>query len=284
MVHAINHDVRASLRLTEGERWTAQALRGLRRDEYRPAAWLRFVRISLERSRATRRARPALARQARAWGTSGALAWVIAARAARRAGGGVRLRPVAGLCWWLAVWQMLDWHLGMVEGRDGRSHARLAPADGLSLVRFWLVPVVPAVARSPAGLPAVIAAGGVTDWLDGALARRHGPTRLGEDLDTTADLAFFAMVALSARAADRIPPLAFWALGARQALGLALSLGTFFGRARRPAISARRWGAVPRVAGLAICAAGRPRPGTALLVIGCLVPPQQLSRAAFQSR
>ncbi len=288
MVHLTDHDAErayraarpySSRRLTEGERWTAQALWALRRDEYRPAAWLRFVRTSLERSNATRRARPALARQARAWGASGAVAWAIACRASRGVGG-VRLRPVAGLLWWVAVWQMLDWHLGMAEEGDGRPRARLSPADALSLVRFWLVPVVPGVAGSPVGLPAVIAVGGLTDWLDGALARRVGRTRLGEDLDTTADLAFFATVALSAHAADRITPLGFWALGARQASGLALSLGTVFGAGRRPAMRARRWGAVPRVAGLAMCASGRPRAGTALLMIGCLVPPVAQPRFA----
>ena len=60
--------------LTEGERWTADALAELRRGGYRTGAWLTFLGDSLERSRATRRSRPLLARQARAWGGFGALA------------------------------------------------------------------------------------------------------------------------------------------------------------------------------------------------------------------
>jgi len=34
---------------------------------------------------------------------------------------------------------MLDWHLGMAEGGDGRPRERLSPADAITLARFWLV-------------------------------------------------------------------------------------------------------------------------------------------------
>ena len=101
---------------------------------------------------------------------------------------------------------MLDWHLGMAEGGDGVARSRLAVADAVTLARFWLVPALPAAARSGAGL--------------------------------------------------------------------ALSLTAVFGRARRPAIRARPWGALLRVAGLALCAAGRERAGTPMLVAGCAVPPR----------
>jgi phosphatidylglycerophosphate synthase len=168
---------------------------------------------------------------------------------------------------------MLDWHLGMAEGGDGEPRDRLARADAVTLARFWLVPSVPALARSPTGLPAVILIAGVTDWLDGALARRDGRTRLGRDLDTTADLAFLTTAALSARASGRITRLGFRALAGRYAIGVAVSLAAVFGRARRPAIRARPWGALLRTAGLAISTAGLARTGTAVLLCGCLVPP-----------
>ncbi|MBA3263315.1 MAG: CDP-alcohol phosphatidyltransferase family protein, partial [Thermoleophilaceae bacterium] len=187
---------------------------------------------------------------------------------------------LAGLAWWLTVWQMLDWHLGMAEGGDGRPRARLSPADAVTLARFWLVPALPAVARDAALLPAVVVLGGVTDWLDGAVARRHGRTRLGRDLDTTADLAFLTTAAISAHRAGRLPRHGLAALLARHGIGLGLSLGAVFGRTRSPAIRARPWGAVLRVGGLALCTAGRPRVGTLLLVGGCLVPP----RSAAPSR
>jgi phosphatidylglycerophosphate synthase len=185
-----------------------------------------------------------------------------------------RPRATVGLGWWLLVWQMLDWHLGMAEGGDGQPRERLSAADGVSLVRFWLVPVLPAARYSRAGLPAVIVAGGVTDWLDGALARRYGRTRLGRDLDTTADLALIVTAATSARGSGRLTPAAFTALAARYTSGVVVSIVAVFGRGRRPAIPARPWGALPRTIGLAMCAAGQRRTGTAMLVVGCLVPPR----------
>src|SRR5947209_17404628 len=121
--------------LTDGEQWTADALAALRRDGYRPKAWRRFLGRSLGRSRETRRARPQLARQAEGWGVSGAIAWLAACRATRSVSA-VKPRPLVGLAWWLAVWQMLDWHLGMAEGGDGQPRARLSPADAVTIARF----------------------------------------------------------------------------------------------------------------------------------------------------
>jgi phosphatidylglycerophosphate synthase len=169
---------------------------------------------------------------------------------------------------------MLDWHLGMVEGADGGPRDSLSPADAVTLSRLWLVPALPSLTGSASGLPVAIAIGGITDWLDGALARRRGPTRLGRDLDTNADLAFLTAAAVSARAAGRLTRLGFWALAARHGIGLWSALTAVFGRARRPAIRARRWGAVLRLGGLAVCAGGRSRTGTVVLVTGSLVPPR----------
>lgn len=269
--------------LTDGELWTAGTLNDLRRGGYKPGAWLAFLGSSLERSRATRAQRPALARQAAWWGAGGGCAWTAACFAERRRSER-RLSLAGGLAWWLAVWRMLDWHLGMAEGGDGVPRSRLSSADAMTLARFWLVPAVPASARAgDAALPAVIALGGATDWLDGVLARRCGRTRLGRDLDTTADLAFFSVAAIAARRARRLSRLGAWAFGLRHAGGLALSLAAVFGRARRPAIRARPWGALLRVGGLALCAAGWEKAGTPILVAGCAVPPRStaphLSRA-----
>lgn len=259
--------------LTGGERWTAQELAKLRRRRYRPGAWVAFLGSSLERSAVSRRARPGMARQARRWGTGGAIAWVMACVAAREHDD-LELRPVSGLLWWLSVWRMLDWHLGMAEGGDGRPRPALSPADAITLARFWLVPVAQGVARSPRGLPTIILAGGLTDWLDGKVARSRGRTRLGRDLDTTADLAFLTTTALAARSAERIAPLGFWVLLGRHSVGAVLALGAVFGRARRPAIRARPWGAALRIGGLAISTAGASRSGAVLLAAGSVIPPR----------
>ena len=259
--------------LTDGERWTVEALFQLRRCGYRPAAWMRFIRKSLQRSAQARNARPQMARQADRWGAVGAAGWLATCHLARDRPG-LSINRAAGLLWWLSVWRMLDWHLGMAEGGDGRPHERLSPADALTLTRFWLVPLVPGVRRSRWGLPAVIITGGLTDWLDGAVARRYGRTRLGRDLDTTADLAFLGTAAASARSAGRLSELGAWSLGVRYALGTSVALAAVFGRARRPAVRARPLGAAVRVGGLALAAGGWQRTGTAMLVIGCLVPPR----------
>jgi phosphatidylglycerophosphate synthase len=262
--------------LTEGELWTAEALLELRRGRYRPAAWSEFIRRSVERAEETRRARPILAREARRWGAIGAAAWLAACRLAGRRSS-VPLNPWSGLLWWASVWKMLDWHLGMAEGGDGRPRESLSAADAVTLARFWVVPLAPAVRRTRYGFPALVVLGGVSDWLDGALARRVGRTRLGRDLDTTADLAFLGCAAAAATAAGRLPRLGAWALGARYGLGTTLALGAAFGRARRPAFRARPWGAALRVGGLALASAGSRHVGTAVLVTGCLVPPRSTS-------
>jgi hypothetical protein len=109
-----NRGSRSPRPLTKGERWTADALLELRRGGYLPTGWRRFLRRSLERSNATRAQRPQLASQARRWGVVGALASLLLCRASRGMRD-FRPRPTIGLAWWLLVWRMLDWHLGMAD-------------------------------------------------------------------------------------------------------------------------------------------------------------------------
>ncbi|HEX2086140.1 MAG TPA: hypothetical protein VHF89_10695, partial [Solirubrobacteraceae bacterium] len=166
--------------LTDGERWARQELERLLAGRFRPAAVARFLRASLDRSAKVRAERPELAAQSRRWMAAGALAYLAAP--------GVDRGPA--LAWWGATALMLDWHLGMLETPDGRPRP-LGAADALTLTRAWLVPVA---ARRPA--PAVCAAAGLTDVLDGPLARAAGPTRAGRDLEALVD-ACFATAALS---------------------------------------------------------------------------------------
>jgi phosphatidylglycerophosphate synthase len=164
--------------------------------------------------------------------------------------------------------------LGMAEGGDGVPRRRLSPADAVTLARFWLVPLTVAARRTPRGLATIIASGGLTDAVDGHLARRYGRTRLGRDLDTTADLCFLTAAAMSLHAAGRLPSPAAWALGARHALGVALTTGAVLARARRPAIRARPAGGALRIVGLVLCAYDHRRTGAIILVAGCLTPPR----------
>ncbi len=259
--------------LTAGEAWTVEALAQVRRRGYRPAAWWRFIGSSVERAALARQDRPGLTRQARVWGLAGAAAYMAANRAADRLRKPAP-RPRAGLAWWAAVWKMLDWHLGMAEGDDGVPRERLSAADAATLSRFWLVPFLHPLRSAEHGFVALIVAAGASDWADGALARAGGRTRLGRDLDTTADLAFILTAAAAATRAGRLPAPAAWALAGRNLAGILVALAGVLGRARRPAIRARPWGGALRFGGLAIAAAGLRRPGAALVIAGCIVPPR----------
>jgi phosphatidylglycerophosphate synthase len=264
--------------LTSGERWTARELEALRGRRYAPRAWLAFVSHSLERARETARARPALARQSRRWGLYGAAGWLASCKTAKLTGRtGIELRPLPGLAWWLAVWQMLHWHLGEAEGGNGVPRDRLGRANAVTLTRFWLVPILYGTRRTSVGLAVVIAAGGLTDALDGHLARRDGRTRLGRDLDTFADLVFVCTATFAAYRGERVSPLAASALAVRYSLGLAIATTAVFKHARRPAIRARPSGAALRFGGLALATAGARRAGSALLLAGSLTPPVRIS-------
>ncbi len=257
---------------TAGELWSANLLRELRADRFRPEAWARFLAESLDRSEEARQSRPGLTIQARRWRSNGALAWLPAALAAKRLGWTSSPLP-GGLIWWVGVCKMVDWHLGMAEDPRGSPRNRLGAADAVTLARFWMVPLLPGAGGSRFGLPVLIALGGATDWLDGSLARRRGTTRLGRDLDTTADLAFLCAAAYGARRSEKLGPLGVRALVCRQAIGLSLGLLGSFGRSRRPAIGARPIGGALRVGGLLLVSIGYRRTGTALLLGGCATPP-----------
>jgi phosphatidylglycerophosphate synthase len=258
--------------LTDGERWTATELASLRLGRYLLSAWIAFLSHSLRRSAEARTARFELAQQARRWGVVGGGAWILAWFWGQRRRG-PRPPLAAGLLWWFSAWQMLDWHLGMAEGGDGIPRPRFGRADAVTMTRIWLVPLLPALAVTPRRLVAMIALGGVSDGLDGALARRDGRTRLGRDLDTFADLFFIQSATHAARRARRLGPLGAVAVATRHLAGVGLAGGAVLARARRPAIRARRSGALLRFGGLTLAAAGHERSGTALLIVGCLMPP-----------
>lgn len=246
-----------------GERWSRDLLAGLRAARFRPQAWLDFLQGSLQRARATRCARPELARQARRWGSAGAITVTLLARA-------LRLRPAPYVAWWLLCWAMLDWHLGMVEGPRGERRGRLAAADALTLARLGLVPF----AATPAGRArwaAIVAAGAVSDGLDGLLARRGGPTRLGAQLDSSADALFFSAAAVGAARAGWSSRAATVASLARHLAGAGYVAWHWLARGGPPRLDARtRWAAAPGAAGLLLSAAGARRTGGTLLVAGSI--------------
>lgn len=166
---------------------------------------------------------------------------------------------------------MLDWHLGMVEGPRGERRERLTAADALTLTRFWLVPpaVSPATRRSFASL---VLAAAMSDLADGRLAARQGATRLGGDLDGTADIAFFAAATLGATRRRWVRPLAPALLALRCFASLGFVAGHYFLRGVRPPRASVRWASPLLVAGLLAAAARRPRSAEALMAAGSTLP------------
>jgi phosphatidylglycerophosphate synthase len=197
--------------------------------------------------------RPGLVRQSRRWGVAG-LAAALPFGA----------RPVAS---WALWWAIVDWHLGMVEAADGdqrhrweidaadRDQRLLSAADALTLARLWAAPLV---RRHPRTW--LVAAGIATDVVDGALARRSGPTRLGRDLDSTADTVFLD-AALRGAVEQRGLDARLLALErARLLVGTAVTLGSYFGGSE-PAPMQRNRGsaAVLAAAGALLAVSGRRR-------------------------
>jgi phosphatidylglycerophosphate synthase len=260
-LHSDPHRV-ALAAVSQGELWTREILQELRAGHYSPASWQRFLSRSLRRAADTRAARPSLARQARAWSIMGfgliGVSWAVRRRMGERA-------PVRAAAWWTSVSAMLDWHLGMVERADGVVSRDLGPADALTLTRFWLVPFA-ACRRRPHAFAALVGLGAGTDLLDGRLAASLGPTRLGRDLDTMADLSFFGAAALGARRSDWLSRGAALTVLARQAVPAMLGAAHYFARASRPPdVPGSAWTSGLLVAGLAL-APIRPKAGNALVI------------------
>ncbi len=86
------------------------------------------------------------------------------------------------------------------QERQGLSRRALGAADIVSLARLPLAVVFVAADRTVVRLP-VLAVAAASDLLDGWLARRLGPSRIGAVLDPITDkifmIAAFAMLALS---------------------------------------------------------------------------------------
>jgi phosphatidylglycerophosphate synthase len=155
---------------------------------------------------------------------------------------------------------MVDWHLGMVETAGGRERP-LAAADALTLARLWAAPVV---RRRPE--PWLVALGMATDLVDGALARRAGPTRLGRDFDSIADTVFLDAALRGAAERHGLDPRLLALERARLLVGTAVTLGSYFGGSSpAPAQHNRGPAAVLAAAGALLAVSGRVRAAEPLL-------------------
>lgn len=80
--------------------------------------------------------------------------------------------------------------------RDGRPRRAWGPADALTALRLPLAVVFVAVPDAQVRLAVLLAAGG-SDVLDGIVARRLGPSRIGAVLDPVVDKVFMLAAVLS---------------------------------------------------------------------------------------
>ena len=250
--------------LTAGEVWARDQLERLRAAGFTPRATARFLAASRRRAREQRTARPATARRMRAWIALGAGAWAALALARREP---FASRTRSFVAWWALTWLMLDWHIGMLETEDGTPR-NLGRADACTLVRVWLVPAAAGAPR-----PWMCALALASDGLDGALARRDGPTRIGRDLEGLADAAFAAAALRGAVRRGWLGRPAATAELARIALGIAYSTAVWFGRARAPearVLHAARAATPLRAGGLVAAGLDRRRLADGLVSAGAL--------------
>ena len=98
--------------------------------------------------------------------------------------------------------------------------------NALSLLRLFMVPVVVALllAGSDGMAAALFVLAAVTDFLDGRLARRTGPTRIGQILDPVADRLMLSSVAMVLALRGLLPVWAVAILVGRDLLALVGSL------------------------------------------------------------
>jgi cardiolipin synthase len=227
--------------VTEGERWARDLLAELRAARFAPRAWQRFVARSLERADERRRERAREHRQALALGALGLGAWSAVALA------GAPWLAAAGAAWWALTILMLDWHLGMLERRDGTPLGTIGSANLFSLARIGAVPALPAL--SPRLLAAALAAAAATNVLDGLLARRRDQvSRLGFWLDGAADMFVLSTAAVLAAANGDLPAWAALLVVARFALPAAAMTVSYFLALEPPPTSLARG----RIAGAAL--------------------------------
>jgi len=246
--------------LTDGERWTLAELELLRAGGWGLRALRDFLRASQLRANHTRRLRPELFRQELAFTGVGVAAWLGAGYLPAESSVASSRRQ--GLIWWALCSLMLDWHLGMVQTPEGRN-VPLGLADALTLARAWLVPAVAVRAD-----PVLLAIGGISDGLDGMVARSTRRTRFGAQFDSLVD-ACFGLAALRAARASGLSPSVVLTEQIRVTAGAVYVAGEYLAAGRHPDERLRASGrsAVPlRLAGLIAAGLGSRRCADRLII------------------
>jgi len=250
--------------VTAGEAWTREVLRELRARRYTPHAWVSFLRASFTHARASRAEHAREHRQTLLVGAVGIVAWSAV----------FAFQPwlaAAGMLWWLLVIAMVDWHLGMIEDDAGRPLGKLGTPNLLSIARAAVIPAL--VVAPPGVFAALLIAAGVTDVIDGPLARaRAEETRLGVWLDGGVDAIVLSAATIGAASHALLPWWAAALVLGRHTLQWVVVTLAYFIRAAAPPRSGVVSGKVPGLtlfAGLALAALQLPG-ATVLVTLGAL--------------
>ncbi len=157
------------------------------------------------------------------------------------------------------------------RGPAGRA-ARAAVACGRRYARARAVVPFVAAPRGRAAWTIAVAAAAASDALDGPLARRSGATRLGAQLDSTADAAFVTGAAWGAARAGWLGWPAALAPIARKSGGFGLVTHGWFARGAPPELGepVTRWATGPTALGLGLAGTGAKAAAERLLILASL--------------
>jgi cardiolipin synthase len=182
----------------------------LRREGYAPAAWRRLIGRSFRLARDSAFERPAMLRSIALAGVLGFLvllgvsltvAFLEGARLA------AQIFTQCGVMLLLGTAVMAG-HVRLLVRPDGTPVERINPANLLTLARLVAIPAMLALVAQGHLKAALLTflLGGLTDVLDGWLARRRGDaTEFGRVFDPIVDIAFHAAIFLALHAVSLIP-------------------------------------------------------------------------------
>ncbi len=243
-------------------------LKELRDGRYTPAAWLRFFNRSWQRSLDDVRSSPALsASLVRQSALLEALALAALLWQRRRSDARDTLRQ-ARLVTALVVLQQgyVALHLGMARTEHAAPHfATLGAANFLTLLRGVCATLL--ITSGSSDLPLfglLVAIGGGSDALDGAVARRfRTESRLGQMLDPAADACFYSAAALAAVRRGALPCWLGWVVLARYLLPTGAGFYRYFRWGRTLEATHTAWGKAAGALLTLLIALGGVRPSAA---------------------
>jgi phosphatidylglycerophosphate synthase len=252
----------------QNAQFVPEVLAELRRGNYAPAAWARFLGRSFRRSIDDAQREPALLRSALR--QSGLLAGITLAALlwhGRRFPAPDQFRKARHVGLALLIQQsFVVSHLGMAQATAMAPRFKvLGSATFLTLLRGVCAMLLRTTDTADLPLLALFCAtGSATDALDGAVARRCGEqSRLGAMLDPAMDVAFYRAMVNAAIARGALPRWFGWVVVARFLVPIGAGLYRYFGTTQTLEAAHTVWGKGAGVLLTALVALGTVRPRTA---------------------